>query len=249
MMEFETAILSLPGGREANEDAADWRAVAPGTAVWVLADGLGGHGGGETAARLAVEELLSSVDARPDAGWIADRLQAAHQRVVTGQSSSLELRRMHTTAVVLAAAADLAQWGHCGDSRLYFFRDGRLVEQTIDHSYVQTKVDAGDLSPKDIRFHEDRNRLLASLGSATPPRTSTRPEPLALRPGDAFLLASDGFWELVLEMEMEVELAKASSPESWLSGMQRRLLARAEGEYDNYTAVAVWIHGSGEPVQ
>ncbi|WP_321475156.1 protein phosphatase 2C domain-containing protein [uncultured Paludibaculum sp.] len=247
-MLFETSILSRPGGREVNEDAAHWRAVAPGSAIWVLADGLGGHGGGEAASQRAAEELLALDPPAADPAWIADRIQSTHERIVAGQQESLELRHMHTTAVLLAAVGGQAAWGHCGDSRLYFFRDGRLVEQTIDHSYVQTKVDAGDLRPQDIRFHEDRNRLLASLGASGAVRTTVRPEPLPLQPGDAFLLASDGFWELVLETEMEVELAKASSAKGWIGGMLNRLLARAEGEYDNYTAVAVWVHDGGEQV-
>ncbi|QOY89281.1 PP2C family protein-serine/threonine phosphatase [Paludibaculum fermentans] len=247
-MLFETSILSRPGGREVNEDAANWRACAPDSAIWVLADGLGGHGGGEVASQRAVETLLAA-DPAAEPAWIADRIQAAHERIVAGQNETFELRNMHTTAVLLAAVGERAVWGHCGDSRLYLFRGGQLVEQTIDHSYVQTKVDAGDLQPREIRFHEDRNRLLASLGMSGGVRVTVRPEPLALQPGDAFLLASDGFWELVLETEMEVELAKAPSAESWIAGMHTRLMSRAEGEYDNYTAVAVWVHAGGEQAQ
>lgn len=246
---FETAILSRTGGRAVNEDAAGWRAVAPDAALWVLADGLGGHGGGETAAQLAVEELLASGTPEMEPAWLTARLEAANQRVLDGQNGRPELRRMHTTAVLLAAAGGRALWGHSGDSRLYFFRGGRVVEQTVDHSYVQTKVDAGDLKPQEIRFHEDRNRLLASLGSTGPLRSSARAEAVPLEPGDAFLLASDGFWELVLETEMEVEFAKAASADAWLAGMEKRLLERAEGEHDNYTAVAAWIHDGGERVR
>ncbi|MBN9662848.1 MAG: serine/threonine-protein phosphatase [Acidobacteria bacterium] len=247
-MLFETSILSRPGGREINEDAANWRACAPQAALWALADGLGGHGGGEVASQRAVETLLAAAPAA-DPAWIAERLQSAHERIVAGQNETFELRQMHTTAVLLAAVGDQTVWGHCGDSRLYFFRGGQLAEQTIDHSYVQTKVEAGDLQPRDIRFHEDRNRLLGSLGMAGAVRVTVRPEPLVLQAGDAFLLASDGFWELVLETEMEVELAKARSAESWIAGMHTRLLGRAEGEHDNYTAVAVWVHAGGEQVQ
>lgn len=247
-MLFETSILTRPGGREVNEDAADWRACAHDAAVWVVADGLGGHGGGEVASRRAVDELLS-VEPVAEPAWIADRIQSAHERILAGQNEAFELRHMHTTVVLLAAVGDLAVWGHCGDSRLYFFRDGQLAAQTVDHSYVQTKVEAGDLQPRDIRFHEDRNRLLASLGMAGAVRLTVRPEPLALQAGDAFLLVTDGFWELVLETEMEVELAKARSAESWIAGMHTRLMSRAEGEHDNYTAIAVWVHRGGEQIQ
>jgi len=243
-MLFETSILSLPGGREENEDTAAWRASAGG-GLWALADGLGGHGGGARASQIAVEELLRADPAALDASEVQARLQRAQDAVLAGQQQ-IEFRKMHTTAVVLVADASRAAWGHVGDSRLYFFRNRLVAEQTRDHSYLMTKVDAGDLQMADLRFHEDRSQLLASLGSAGPLRCSVRPEPLELAAGDAFLLASDGWWELVLETEMEIELAKADSAEAWLRGMHRRLLERAGDGHDNYSAVGVLVHDGGE---
>jgi serine/threonine protein phosphatase PrpC len=243
-MVFETSILSLPGDREENEDAAAWRACEGG-GLWALADGLGGHGGGARASRIAVDELLRGDPAVLDASEVQGRLQRAQDAVLAGQQQ-VEFRKMHTTAVVLVAGGARAVWGHVGDSRLYLFRGGLVAEQTRDHSYLMTKVEAGDLQMADLRFHEDRSQLLASLGSAGPLRSTVRPEPLELAAGDAFLLASDGWWELILETEMEIELAKAESADAWLRGMHQRLLERAGAGHDNYSAIGVLVHGGGE---
>jgi len=114
--------------------------------------------------------------------------------------------------------------------------------QTRDHSVPQALVDAGALQPDMIRNHPDRNQLLRSLGSPGPLHPTLLGHPVALAAGDAFLLCSDGFWEYVLEAEMEQELAEASNPQTWLSRMEARLLWRAPAWHDNYTAIVVLVN-------
>ncbi|WP_295882315.1 protein phosphatase 2C domain-containing protein [uncultured Thiohalocapsa sp.] len=235
---FTTARISHAGGREYNEDCCAYRG-----ACWVLADGLGGHGGGEVASRLAVQSVLGTLaDTPPLAGSIEQAVQAANRALHAEQQKSPALERMRTTLVILVSDGSAARWGHVGDSRLYYFRGGRLAAQTEDHSVPQAMVKAGEIRAADIRHHEDRNRLLRTLGNDEEPRPTLVPAPVPLAPGDAFLLCTDGFWEYVTETQMEIELAKAADPDTWLRNMTRRLVKQAEPEHDNYTALAVFVH-------
>jgi serine/threonine protein phosphatase PrpC len=151
---------------------------------------------------------------------------------------------MRTTLVVLASDGQRARWAHVGDSRLYHLRGGRIASQTLDHSVPQALARAGEIRPDEIRCHEDRNRLLRTLGNEDEARPTVLGEPVLLEPDDAFLLCTDGFWEFVTEAEIEVTLAKAATPEDWLTTMATRLLNRADPGHDNYTAVAVWVAGT-----
>ncbi len=149
---------------------------------------------------------------------------------------------MKTTLVVLTLARGRAVWAHAGDSRLYCFRDGRLVFQTRDHSAAQLGVLLGEITPDQIRFHEDRNRVLRALGQDDELTVETG-ERVLTDGAYAFLLCSDGFWEYVLEREMEEDLESAGSAEEWLTRMRRRLAERVPAGNDNNTAAAVWVNG------
>jgi serine/threonine protein phosphatase PrpC len=206
----------------------------------MLADGLGGHGGGELAAHLAVQAALAcfrgEAGAKPGA-----LLEAAQREILRNQMLHPMQSQMRTTAVVLVAENGHVEWAHVGDSRLYLFRAGRVVWQTKDHSVPQSLVNAGELDPGQIRFHEDRSRLVRSLGAEGAARPAVLDQAEATLPGDAFLLASDGFWEWVTEGEMEAELARAGTAEGWLAAMCARLRARASPDHDNYSAIAVFV--------
>ena len=240
-MPFLTAPpLSHAGGRRTNQDCAGWR-EARGATCWVLADGLGGHASGEIASEAAVEGALTAFENAPgtDAATLGRCIERAQSVVRALQDGAPELDTMRTTLVVLTASGSEARWAHVGDSRLYVFRGGQVSARTSDHSVPQALVEAGELSPDDVRGHPDRNRLLRAIGSADLPR-STVSEARDVLPGDAFLLCSDGFWELVEEDEMQDDLAAADSPEAWVAAMESRLCARASGHHDNYSALATW---------
>jgi serine/threonine protein phosphatase PrpC len=237
---FETATLSAPGGRVDNEDAVGYR-MAKSSGCWALADGLGGHRGGAVASRLAVDAAISSFEADPSVTGEAlnTHLLRANRAVLVRQTAEPELAHMRTTIVMLIASAEAAMWAHAGDSRLYWFRDGKIREQTLDDSVPQRLVAAGEISAYQIRFHEDRSRLLNSLGTREQVTASQRE--MTPAPGDAFLLASDGFWEGVTESEMEEDLCAAKSSEAWIGRMEARVKECAAADHDNYSAIAVRI--------
>ncbi|MCP4657815.1 MAG: tandem-95 repeat protein, partial [bacterium] len=210
----------------------------------------GGHRAGETASRLAVEAMIETFRERPVCApeTIVEGLNAAQRELIRQQNENPDLYGMRTTAVVLVADKGVALWGHVGDSRLYRFQDGALVHQTPDHSVTQALRDAGQIGRQQMRGDENRGRLTRVLGtesSPAEPEVEETPQPLAA--DEAFLLCTDGFWEHVEEEEMAIDLSKSRSPKQWLRLMEARLRSRAEGEYDNYTAVAVFCHtGQGK---
>ncbi|MFN7937686.1 MAG: protein phosphatase 2C domain-containing protein [Bryobacteraceae bacterium] len=240
-MRFLTHTLSRGGGRDINQDAAE-HSVAGELACWALADGLGGHGGGEEAARLATESVMhafrSHAECSPSA--LLTYIEFARTAVNKRQDEQAMLSGMRTTLVVLVSDLRNALWAHVGDTRLYLFREGQLARQTLDHSVPQAMVDAKQIDARKIRNHEDRNRLLRSIGGREEVRATIEEQPHALHPGDAFLLCTDGFWEYVTETAMEVDLAKSASPADWLRYMELRIRAAAPADQDNYSAIGVF---------
>jgi len=250
-MKCTAASLLKKGGRPYQEDhlghiiveSEDADLVHP-MECWALADGLGGHGGGHIASEIAVQHLLTSFEERPsmDESVIKQYINQANQLIIERQHEAFELSNMRTTIVVLITNGTEARWAHIGDSRLYHFLNGRLSTRTRDHSVPEAMARAGDIREHEIRFHEDRNRLLRTLGHAEDYRDPTlSPTPIAISTDDAFLLCTDGFWEYVTETEMEVDFAKAQSPEHWLELMELRLFHRVEPKNDNYSATAIFI--------
>jgi serine/threonine protein phosphatase PrpC len=233
---FETATVSAAGGRAVNEDSVGYR-VSDGWGCWALADGLGGHRGGEVASRLAVDAVLSSFEEEP--GALKEHVARANRAILDRQGAEPELAQMRTTMVALIASPETAMWAHAGDSRLYWMREGKIVEQTKDDSVPQRLVDGGEISADQIRFHEDRSRLLNSIGAREQVIASHRE--ITSEVDDAFLLASDGFWEYVTESEMEEDLRSAKDSQKWVDNMEARVKARAVQDYDNYSAIAVRV--------
>ncbi len=242
-------MLSRPGGRERNEDACGhWglgRSGQDGPVCCVLADGAGGHGGGDVASRTAAAAVLEAFADRPvcDPATVGDLIDLANRAVVARQSASDATRDMRSTLVVWVCnpARCEAAWGHTGDSRLYCFREGSLMVRTRDHSLYQSMVDAGIADAADLRGNPQRNVLFASLGSLDGFEADVLDTTFPLIPGDAFLLCSDGFWEAVRESDMEAGLQRAETPQGWIDEMAALVERQARVGQDNYSAVAVWF--------
>ncbi len=235
---LDTAVYTDIGGREANEDSARIRRSGPDSLICVVADGLGGHGGGEIASGRAADTIVSGWDGMASAGELTELIRRAHAEIKTLQTRG---REMMTTAVVLALEGASAVWAHAGDSRLYRFKDGELAFQTRDHSASQAAVLLGDITPDQIRFHPDRSRVLRALGQSGELNVTTGSERLTAGK-NAFLLCTDGFWEYVYESEMAQTLREASGPADWLERMRALHAQRTPQDNDNNTAAAVWLY-------
>lgn len=242
-MKLAHATLTHPGGRKINEDAFKSLLISESQGCWVVADGLGGHGGGDVASKIAVDSIIDAYRHTPEfsAAQLHNLLATAHQAIVQGQQDAGRISSMRSAAVVLMLQDAQAWWAHVGDSRLYHFAHGLKAHQTRDHSVPQAMVDAGDIAYEDIRHHEDRNRLTRSLGNGGKLRTTIPDHSIGISEGDAFLLCTDGFWEFVTEAEMETVLANSPSPIDWLTQMEVILIRRAPPSHDNYTATAIFV--------
>ncbi len=235
-------LLSNAGGRENNEDSVGMYQNEQ-EYCFVLADGLGGHGKGEVASRLAVETCVN-VFAREGAGEevLSQSFDQAQQAILKGQKEDYHAQDMKTTLVLLHVGEKGIWWGHIGDSRLYYFKNKKLAERTLDHSVPQMLVAAGQIKEKQIRNHPDRNRLLRVLGIDWDAPKYQIGEMTAREGSQAFLLCSDGFWELIDEKKMQHCLKKAKTPGQWLTLMEEIVNKNGQGKnMDNYSAVAVWL--------
>lgn len=242
MFIFHQAIISKPGGRAENQDYAECFNLSDQGLVCALADGLGGHRGGSTASRIAVTTIMESIrqESYPVSNEGLTALeQQAHAAIVAAQGQP-ELGGMRSTLVLLVIWQGQALWLHCGDSRLYHFRDRKIIGQTNDHSVPGLFFAAKEISYEEIRHHPDRNKLLRALGGGGNESNATvLKQPVAVEKNDLFLLSSDGFWEYVHEQEM-LDLWTGDVDE-WLRTMEELIFERADDEHDNYTACAIRI--------
>lgn len=249
-IEMSCYCLTNKGGREVNEDST---AVArtPEGACCILADGLGGHGMGEVASRLVCDEAARMFRER-NGGTVEAYLRTAFETAQACLMAAQEERgaqdKMKTTMVVLATDESTVQWGHIGDSRLYYFKNNRLVSRTLDHSVPQMLVASGEIREKDIRHHEDRNRLLRVMGIPWRKKTYEIAPPIPFDENQAFLLCSDGFWEYIEEAEMAAFLARSATPRQWLERMEQEVQKNGIGKnMDNYSAVGLFTGGTKQP--
>jgi hypothetical protein len=167
--------------------------------------------------------------------------------LLAAQQAEPSLAQMRSTIVVLVSTAEDAVWAHVGDSRLYHLSGGAIAARTRDHSVSQALVDGGRLDARDQGMHEDRGRLLRCLGKEDEgePTIATTGR---LYHGDTFLLCTDGFWESVDDLAVEIDLAASEDAAAWLDRMEARLRRANGASRDNFTAIAVRMIGETAPL-
>ena len=245
-MQVSSFQFSETGGRPLNEDCVR-SAEQNGRFCFILCDGLGGHARGELASQCVCETVGDVFLAGGQTAF-----PALMERAILRAQEALTLRQsattgashgLRTTLCCLMLGGGDALAAYVGDSRLYQFRAGRVAGRTRDHSVPQHLVNIGEIAESEIRTHEDRNRLLRVMGSEwEEPQFQLWNGLKAPEPGDAFLLCSDGFWEWVLETDMERLLASAADPREWALQMKAEAQKNAVGrEMDNFSAITVFL--------
>lgn len=235
---MRAAAITNRGGRENNED---YICHANKEKMWcfILCDGLGGHEGGETASKLAAhavcDEFKKNPRITPEAA--EEYIQAASEKLKAAKWDGAP-PDMATTAALLLTDGDMAVWAHIGDSRIYRITDGEIYEITDDHSVAFMKFESGVITYDEIRTSADQNKLTRCIsgGAQDIPDVS---EQTVLCDGNAFLICSDGFWELVNENSIEKTFKSSHSPDQWLQKMLDILHKNETEGNDNYSAITV----------
>lgn len=238
-MKFNVFQISRMGGRANNEDRMGYCYTRE-SALFLLADGMGGHAHGEIAAQLALQTMASQFQqhAQPTiknpSDFLADSLLAAHHQILRYAGDKDLIDTPRTTLVAVLLQNGHAIWVHCGDSRLYVVRNGKLLIRTRDHSYMEQ----GDYLATKIAG-VNRNVLFTCLGSPSRPIFDIS-QPMILQQKDRILLCSDGLWGNMSDEELVQELGNLSSPLSdQLPEMVEVALRRGGVNCDNTTAIAV----------
>lgn len=226
--------------REVNEDSirvirpTDPNELAARGLLVVVADGMGGHNAGEIASRLAVEVVVQRyADETLDPGKaLAQSIEQANRIIVDAAAKDARYTGMGTTCTALLLRGGLAYCAHVGDSRLYLVRGNDILLMTEDHSAVMDMVKRGTITAEEARHHPDKGIIVRALGARADVEVATWEKPLAVRPGDTFLICSDGLYDVVEDNEL-FDAIRGPSPQ--LACERLVDLARARGGPDNIT--------------
>jgi serine/threonine protein phosphatase PrpC len=230
------ARTDIGRARERNEDSYLVREP-----LFAVADGMGGHLGGEVASSMAIEalETLDRSDGLMQA--LVEEIQKANRRVLERGQGDPALRGMGTTLTVLVAEGDKAHVAHVGDSRAYLLRDGSLKQLTEDHTLVQRMVAEGRISPEEAGRHPQRSILTRVIGvdEEVPVEQLT----LDVHGGDRLLLCTDGLTGMIGEERIQDVLETEPDPQAASDRLVEEA-NRAGGE-DNITVVVVDFESEG----
>ena len=215
--------------------------------LYIVADGMGGHEGGEIASGIAINTIAQTLvpmllDPRLRSGPVATSTIAERvkQAVIQANAAVYEesVRRgndMGTTLTMAVVIGDRAIVGNVGDSRTYLHRAGTLTRISKDHSLVQRLVDIGQIGADDVYTHPNRNAILRSLGDSAEPDVDTFD--VRLEDGDTLFLCSDGQWEMVRDPHMAQIISSHASPPDACDDLIKA--ANAGGGEDNIAAILV----------
>ncbi len=227
--------------RSSNQDSG-----YAGNNLFIVADGMGGHAGGDIASALATQRVAKIDDVYPSKVKAVNALSAemaeANTQLVDTVDSFGYLDGMGTTMDALLFSGSTASIVHIGDSRVYWLRDGVMSQVTKDHTFVQKLIDAGRITPEEALVHPRRNVLMKVLGDS-----QQEPEfdvhHIEIQPGDRFLLCSDGLCGVVPEPILEENMKVTSLDEA-----TDLLVAEAKeyGAPDNVTVILVEVRESND---
>ncbi|MFI3155896.1 MAG: protein phosphatase 2C domain-containing protein [Methylococcaceae bacterium] len=238
-MALEFYQLTSAGDREINQDFMA-HIVNDDYALFVVADGLGGHHAGEKASRFFCRGLLKGADAYSKqmaenpvdilSAWIAAAVNEMKILFAFDQTAN----DAHTTCAILYLDERQALTAHCGDSRIYRMNQQQILWRTQDHSVPQQLLNEGKITEQEMAQHPGQNQLTRSINISKAHEVEIRQYP-AMKKGETFILCSDGFWEYVKPVEL-LHLAEPACGKDELVKLARLAVFRAHGKSDNVTA-------------
>jgi PPM family protein phosphatase len=241
-MRFTIFQESRKGSRKVNQDRIAYT-YSRDTLLLVVADGMGGHAGGEIAAQIAVRLFIERFqqEAKPilrnPLKFLHETMLRAHAALgsYANQFSMLETPR--TTCVAVIVQANHAYWAHVGDSRFYLFRQGAVIGATKDHSKVQYLVDQGLIAANEVPQHPDRNKIFSCLGGLVDPVIDLSKR-TPLRNGDVLVLCTDGLWSVMQQGEI-ADLLTSTPILKTAPQMMREAEQRGGPDGDNLSTIVV----------
>ena len=219
-----------------------------GTALFVVADGMGGHAGGDVASSIAVRRIAETdgIDfATPQEAEFAlqSAMIAANREIGRAVAEHSELTGMGTTVSAMVRVGDVVATAHIGDSRIYLQRGGELSQITNDHTFVQRLVETGRITPEEAAVHPRRSVLMRVLGDIDQsPEIDT--SVIATLPGDRWILCSDGLSSYVPEEEIHAVLDAAAASAAASAG----LVAAAQEQGAPYNDTAALMRSGKAPI-
>ena len=231
------------GGRNENEDSI--RVLEKDNIYFCLvADGLGGHGGGTIASRevsdVLVEELGKNTSETVTNEQINNWIQIANKKIYSLQTKDCKMKTT-IAAVYVLKKEKRAYVVHVGDSRIYHFVNGKITFYSFDHSVARMDVLNGRIGLEDLRNHPDRSKLLRCVGVKDTVRVEFDEINYSPKDENIFLVCSDGFWEYVIEEKMENFLSQSKDLCDWMEIMKNYLMSVANKDNDNNSAIAFQI--------
>ncbi|MFW7378259.1 MAG: Stp1/IreP family PP2C-type Ser/Thr phosphatase [Oligoflexus sp.] len=233
--------------RSANQDAF---LVDDDIGLYIVADGMGGHAGGEIASRIAIEQVREQISTQllgfqstdqqshPQPAILnilAASINYASARIYEHSLEDPSLRGMGTTATAVKIIDNYAYWAHVGDSRLYLMRSGFIYQLTFDHSLVNEQVRAGILTREEAEVHHLKNVITRSVGYQEEEDVDT--SCVLLKAGDLMLLCSDGLHGKITDAEISQISSKLGL--AAVDAMVR--LSNERGGEDNITAILIEV--------
>lgn len=218
----------------------------PRFSLLLLADGMGGHNAGEVAASIAIETcrtyFMKDKERDDYENLLTEAIQAANLAVYEKGKEVAEYARMGTTICAAVICQRLLSIAHVGDSRIYLFREGKLLQLTQDHSLVADMVRQGLLTPEEALVHPDRNTLTRAVGTDETIAVDTRT--ISLYAGDRILLCSDGLTKMMDIESLEEILAEEGTVREAAEKLVNT--ANDNGGADNITLTLYDIGGDHE---
>lgn len=233
--------LSSVGDRELNQDCMA-RNIDNDYALFVVADGLGGHHAGEKASQYFCQGLLRLSpkyqkllrnSKRPAKQVLADWITATVNEMAVMFEGDKEAINAHTTCVVLYLDADITATIHCGDSRIYRMNEEHVLWRTKDHSLIQKQLDIGAITEREMGLHPEQNQITRSINIKNEHQAEIHIYS-PIKKNETFLLCSDGFWEFIKEKDL-LQLAAKESGLDELKKVAKLMHLRAHGNGDNLT--------------
>ncbi|RJG00321.1 PP2C family protein-serine/threonine phosphatase [Noviherbaspirillum sedimenti] len=248
-MRFSVYQESHIGGRKVNQDRMGYSFTRD-ALLLLLADGMGGHIQGDAAATIALQTIASLFQRNADPyvkkpeRFLEESFFAAHREIHRYRAINNLPETPRTTIVACLIQHNTAFWAHCGDSRLYWMRNGQILMRTRDHSRIETLIAQGKVDASERDTHPERNKLFNCLGAPSMPIVEISRN-ASLQAGDVMLLCSDGLWSILGDHQLAHVLQNNTIVRA-VPQLVNSAASIAGKTSDNVTALAMmWEGGDG----